>query len=915
MRERDDRAAFMQDPAAAPRRRAAPPHSEPARDQECTLRRDGAGAAVGGRLSGRRGGHRNGAAARRRRYFLCRRRHQGLHGAVQDAAARARREGPDRAAEPALRRVPRALRPAAADDRHRHRRRGLRRRARPRRNRRRRPRHGRCALRHVRDRPRHRPGADRALRRGAGRRAAGAAPGAHRRALRRARGVAHRPRPSPLRGQRGARIGAAARARRYRPLRARRQRGDEAPAADEPHHAARRAARPGRRRLRRGAARGGGKGRRHRLHREAAGVLGRQARDAALSGFGKILVANRGEIACRVMRTARALGYRTVAVYSEADRDMPHVALADQAVPIGPAPAADSYLATDKIIAAARRAGADAIHPGYGFLSENAAFAAACAVADITFIGPPVEAIRTMGNKAAAKRRMIAAGVPCVPGHEGAEQSDKALAKAAAAIGLPVMVKAAAGGGGKGMRLVAEPALLAEALRAARSEAQKAFGSDELILEKAIVEPRHVEIQIFADSHGHVIHLGERDCSIQRRHQKVIEEGPSPVMTPALRQAMGAAAVTAAKTVDYVGAGTVEFLLAPDGSFSFLEMNTRLQVEHAVTEMVTGVDLVEWQIRVASGEALPLRQDDVAFTGHAIEARLYAEDAQGDFLPQAGRVLAWKPPSRAGVRVDHGIAAGVTVSPYYDPMLAKIIAHGATREAARRRLVAALMETVVLGVVTNRRFLIDCLSHSAFAAGDISTGFIARHFPPAVRAGAAPHPRLMALAAALIVACARGPSGGALSHWRSSGPAAVPLRLRCGDTETAIEVTSEGDGHFRVTWGGESCVVALFAQDGTRLRFLADGLAEAAHIAWDGDALHLSRDGATALAPMPGTVAALRVKPGDAVRKGQCLLVLEAMKMEHEITAPRDGTVAAVLVSPGEQVATRKLLVELAPQG
>ncbi len=365
-------------------------------------------------------------------------------------------------------------------------------------------------------------------------------------------------------------------------------------------------------------------------------------------------------------------------------------------------------------------------------------------------------------------------------------------------------------------------------------------------------------------------------------------------------------------------------------------MNTRLQVEHAVTEMVTGVDLVEWQIRVASGEALPLRQDDVAFTGHAIEARLYAEDAQGDFLPQAGRVLAWEPPSRAGVRVDHGIAAGVTVSPYYDPMLAKIIAHGATREAARRRLVAALMETVVLGVVTNRRFLIDCLSHSAFAAGDISTGFIARHFPPAVRAGAAPHPRLMALAAALIVGRGRGPSGGALSHWRSSGPAAVPLRLRCGDTEAAIEVTGEGGARYRIAWGGESCAVAILAQDGTRLRFLADGLAEAAHIAWDGDALHLSRDGdtatfadvllaprsaaegaagAAALAPMPGTIAAVRVKPGDAVRKGQCLLVLEAMKMEHEIVASRDGTVAAVLVSPGEQVATRKLLVELAPQG
>jgi len=655
-----------------------------------------------------------------------------------------------------------------------------------------------------------------------------------------------------------------------------------------------------------------------------------------LSGFGKILIANRGEIACRVIRTARALGYRTVAVYSDADRDMPHVAQADQAVPIGPSPAADSYLAMEKIIAAARRAGADAVHPGYGFLSENAGFAAACAAAGITFIGPPVEAIRIMGNKAAAKRRMIAAGVPCVPGYDGAEQSDTALVKAATAIGFPIMVKAAAGGGGKGMRLVAEPAALDEALRAARSEAQKAFGSDELILEQAIVEPRHVEIQIFADCHGHVIHLGERDCSIQRRHQKVIEEGPSPAMTATLRVAMGAAAVTAAKTVDYVGAGTVEFLLAPDGRFYFLEMNTRLQIEHAVTELVTGVDLVEWQIRVAAGEALPLRQEGVVFTGHAIEARLYAEDAQGDFLPQAGRVLAWEPPSRPGVRIDDGIAAGVAISPYYDPLLAKIIAHGATREEARRRLVVALTETVVLGVTTNRRFLIDCLSHSAFAAGDISTGFIERHFPRAVRARAAPDPRLMALAAALIVERGRAPSGGALSHWRSSGPASVPLRLRCGDTQTALELTGEKDGRYRVAWGGESCAVALLAQDGTRLRFLADGLAETAHVAWEGDALHLSRDGdtaifadvllaprggaegtvgAVALAPMTGTIAAVRVKPGDAVRKGQCLLVLEAMKMEHEIVAPRDGTVAAVLVSPGEQVATRKPLVELAPLG
>ncbi|HJT06967.1 MAG TPA: acetyl-CoA carboxylase biotin carboxylase subunit, partial [Stellaceae bacterium] len=469
-----------------------------------------------------------------------------------------------------------------------------------------------------------------------------------------------------------------------------------------------------------------------------------------MTRFAKILIANRGEIACRVTRTARAMGYRTVAVYSDADRAMPHVAEADQAVPIGPAPASESYLAIDKIIAAARRAGADAVHPGYGFLSENAAFAEACARADLVFIGPPPDAIRLMGNKAAAKRRMIAAGVPCVPGYEGEDQGDAVLSKKAVAIGFPVMVKAAAGGGGKGMRLVTVAEKLLDALRAARSEAQKAFGSDELILEKAIIEPRHVEMQIFADRQGNVIHLFERDCSIQRRHQKVVEEAPSPAMTPALRRAMGEAAVAAAKAIGYVGAGTVEFLLAPDGQFYFLEMNTRLQVEHPVTEMITGLDLVEWQLRIAAGEELPLRQQEVPLAGHAIEVRLYAEDAHGDFLPQAGTVIAWQPPEGDGVRTDHGIAAGVTISPYYDPMLAKIIAHGASREAARRRLVAALRETVVLGIETNRRFLIDCLSHPAFAAGETSTAFIERHFPAAMRARRAPEARMMALAAALF---------------------------------------------------------------------------------------------------------------------------------------------------------------------
>jgi geranyl-CoA carboxylase alpha subunit len=651
--------------------------------------------------------------------------------------------------------------------------------------------------------------------------------------------------------------------------------------------------------------------------------------------FSKILIANRGEIACRVMRTARAMGYRTVAVYSEADRDMPHVLRADQAVPIGPAPASDSYLAIDKIIAAARRAGADAVHPGYGFLSENAAFAEACAKADITFIGPPPEAIRLMGNKAAAKRRMIAAGVPCVPGYEGEDQSDVVLARKAEAIGFPVMVKAAAGGGGKGMRLVAAAEALPEALRAARSEAQKAFGSDELILEKAILAPRHVEMQVFADRHGNAIYLFERDCSIQRRHQKVVEEAPSPAMTPALRQAMGEAAVAAAKSIGYVGAGTVEFLLAPDGKFYFLEMNTRLQVEHPVTEMITGLDLVEWQLRVTAGEALPLRQEEVPLDGHAIEVRLYAEDAHGDFLPQAGTIIAWEPPSGAGVRVDHGIAAGVTISPYYDPMLAKIIAHGATREAARRRLMAALQDTVVLGIETNRRFLIDCLSHPAFAAGETSTAFIERHFPAAARARPAPDARMTALAAALFDERARFDASAMLSHWHSSGPAAAPLLLACGEAKAAITAARLGERRCRVSWADKALEVEIIALAGNRVRFLADGLVDTAHFAWEDDTLHLSLDGViasfrdvllagrgaataggggAALAPMTGTIAAVRVKPGDAVRKGQCLVILEAMKMEHEILAPRDGTVATVLVAPGDQVMTRKLLVELAPQ-
>jgi geranyl-CoA carboxylase alpha subunit len=652
-----------------------------------------------------------------------------------------------------------------------------------------------------------------------------------------------------------------------------------------------------------------------------------------VTSFRKIVIANRGEIARRIMRTARAMGYRTVAVYSDADRHMPHVAEADQAVPIGSAPAMESYLSIERILDAARRSGAEAIHPGYGFLAENAAFVEACAAIDLVFIGPPAAAIRLMGNKAAAKRRMRETGVPCVPGYDGADQGDETLAAQAAAIGFPVMVKAAAGGGGKGMRRVGDAARLIDALRGARAEAEKAFGSGELILEKAIEGPRHIEIQVFADQHGNTVHLGERDCSIQRRHQKVIEEAPSPALDAPLRAAMGAAAVAAARAIGYVGAGTIEFLLASDGQFYFLEMNTRLQVEHAVTEMTTGIDLVEWQLRVAAGEVLPKRQEEIASHGHAIEARLYAEDPAADFLPQAGRLVAWQAPVGAGIRVDDGVASGVTISPHYDPMLAKIIAHGETRELARRRLIAALEDTVALGITTNRHFLIACLSHPAFAAGTVNTGFIDRHL--AGGDGAVLDGKVVALAAVLFDHRSAERRDGIVPAWRSLRSLAAPMLLKYGEIKLAVEVVCEGTRRWRISGNGEVRSMEIAAITGNRIRFLCGGLAEAAQFAWDSDVLHLSfgevtgafedvllagsaaaasTSGDAALAPMTGTVSAVRVRPGDPVRKGQCLVILEAMKMEHEILAPRDGMIAAVLVNPGEQVPTRKPLVELAPE-
>ncbi len=645
--------------------------------------------------------------------------------------------------------------------------------------------------------------------------------------------------------------------------------------------------------------------------------------------FKKILIANRGEITCRIIRTAKALGYRTVAVYSDADAQALHVALADEAVCIGPAPVRESYLNVAALLAAARRTGADAVHPGYGFLSENDGFAQACLDAGLVFIGPDPQAILKMGNKAGAKRLMLAAGVPCVPGYQGADQSDATLLAKAAEIGFPIMVKAAAGGGGRGMRLVEHPQDLAVALVSARSEAGNAFGSEELILERAVIEPRHVEIQVFGDKHGHIIHLGERDCSIQRRHQKVFEEAPSPAVTPELRARMGAAAVAAARTVNYVGAGTVEFLLDRDGHFYFLEMNTRLQVEHPVTECITGLDLVAWQIAVARGEPLPLTQEQVTLNGHAIEVRLYAEDPYAGFLPQSGDVAVWRPPEGEGVRVDHGLVSGQTISPHYDPMIAKIIAHGPNRDEARRRLVGALQRTRVLGLPTNRAFLEAVAQHPAFAAGDTTTAFIDQHFGGDALLRPQPDSLALALASTLWFEVTAAPDS---RPWRSSGPARWPMLIGEGEHRHAVHITAHEAQRYTVEIGKARHSLTIVGREAETLRFSADGVQRHAAAVFAGGLLHLEIGATSAsfedltyappaaaagsaesrvLAPMNGRVLAVFVQPGDVVSKGQRLAVLEAMKMEHQLLARRDGVVEQVAVRVGDQVPTRALLVSL----
>ncbi|TDK41155.1 acetyl/propionyl/methylcrotonyl-CoA carboxylase subunit alpha [Antarcticimicrobium luteum] len=652
-----------------------------------------------------------------------------------------------------------------------------------------------------------------------------------------------------------------------------------------------------------------------------------------------ILIANRGEIACRIIRTLRAMGLRSVAVHSQADAGAPHVVMADAAVEIGAGPVADSYLDGAKIIHAAQEAGAQAIHPGYGFLSENADFARAVGQAGLVFIGPTPEAIEAMGNKAGAKRLMGGAGVPCLPGYEGADQSDAALIAAAGQIGFPLMVKAAAGGGGRGMRLVHDAAHLPEALTRARSEAENAFGSDELILERALLRPRHVEIQVFADSHGTCLHLGERDCSVQRRHQKVVEEAPSPAVTPELRAAMGAAAVQAARAVDYRGAGTVEFLLDEDGAFYFLEMNTRLQVEHPVTELVTGLDLVALQIAVARGDALPITQDEVRLSGHAIEVRLYAEDPAKDYLPATGPVTLWHPAEGVGIRVDAGIETGMEVSPFYDPMLAKIVAHGATRADALARLIRAVEETVLLGTVTNTEFLADVLRQPAFAGGEATTAFLVESYPQGF-AAAAPSPDEIALAAVLFMERDRAAALARAGHvpadqlgWSSTPLLPRDLALHFGGETLTCRIAAAPDG-WRVWAGGSEVYVLIEKMSETSLRARIGGRRHNVTHAGAGEVLHLARgarrltfhrpgagrdDAAGAAsghvaAPMPGQVLSVAVAPGDRVARGDTLAVLEAMKMQHQIAAATAGTVIAVHVAPGAQIAGGDAMIEIEPE-
>ena len=660
--------------------------------------------------------------------------------------------------------------------------------------------------------------------------------------------------------------------------------------------------------------------------------------------FNKILIANRGEIACRVIKTARRLGIKTVAVYSEADAGARHVRLADEAVLIGPAPARESYLVIERIVAAARQTGAQAIHPGYGFLSENEDFCHACEAAGIAFIGPPVSAIRAMGSKSEAKKLMEKAGVPLTPGYHGDNQEAGFLNVQADAIGYPVLIKAAAGGGGKGMRLVERSADFLDALASCKREAAASFGNDHVLVEKYLTRPRHIEIQVFGDTQGKVVYLFERDCSVQRRHQKVLEEAPAPGMTPERRAAMGQAAVEAAKAVGYVGAGTVEFIANQDGSFYFMEMNTRLQVEHPVTEMITGLDLVEWQLRVAAGQPLPLAQEQLAINGHALEARIYAEDPSKGFLPSTGRLVHLAPPEEGmHVRVDTGVEEGDEISPFYDPMIAKLIVWDVNRDRALARMLQALAEYRVVGVANNIEFLSRLTACPAFANADLDTGLIEREkdylFPEQLEPA-----REAWLAVALAELLRERERAGQLAAghpepdspwhrrdgWRINSAASRTLIFRLGEVEKMLAVTDRG-GAFDITLDGVVSTVSGSLNPRGLLRAEFDGLRTMATVVVAGERRHLfgngrawqfaavdplfhSGEGGGAegglLAPMPGKVIALIAAEGATVDKGAPLLILEAMKMEHTITAPSAGTVKAFRFAVGDQVGDGAELVD-----
>ena len=652
----------------------------------------------------------------------------------------------------------------------------------------------------------------------------------------------------------------------------------------------------------------------------------------------RLLVANRGEIAVRVARTAKLLGLHVIAVYSDADAHAMHVAVADEAIRIGPEAAAQSYLDIEAVIGAARASGADAIHPGYGFLSENARFAEACAAAGIAFVGPSANAMRTMGDKAASKVAMEAAGVPLVPGYHGEGQDPVVLADAAGEIGYPVLIKASAGGGGRGMRIVNGAADFDAALESAKREAQGAFGDDRVLIEKYLTTPRHIEVQVFGDTHGNAIHLFERDCSLQRRYQKVIEEAPAPGMSEARRSEIGAAAIAAARAIDYVGAGTVEFIVdatedGANGPFYFMEMNTRLQVEHPVTEYITGLDLVAWQLAVADGLPLPIRQEEVALNGHAIEARLYAEDPARDFLPSPGHVVAFEAPEFGGeVRIDAGVRTGDDIAAVYDPMIAKVIAHGADRDAAIANLDRALTELVCAGPTTNQAFLRRAVTHPDFIAARLDTGFIGRHAAELVgEPGEGLFAALLSAVTQLLDTRARAARedaaarGEADTPWADTGNWRVnlhpreTLRIRCGEEERAVEIRQ----------GAASTSVSF--EDGTTM-CLPDDLPHGWRVIPGGRVLHVisggiqyrleqimaadvseSRSGGVGSlnAPMPGKVVRVSVSQGERVSRGQTLVVLEAMKMEHTITAPADGVVSEVFHADGDQVTEGAELLRL----